>query len=194
MAAGLQLLAVNGWQADRDVPRAEVIVIERLASGQLTAAQAASWLVARLIPDPGVPAGQGHRRAVLPARSPVAQIARAVRRRYRRRTRPRPFLIRIGLGGMLGGIITPVTEPMAFTGHASKARRAERIAKLVSRAKDKPAPRRPKPKPGQHNQVAPDIPVVAVPRRWPGARTSRARPSRTCADAGVWSTRNATRR
>jgi Clp amino terminal domain, pathogenicity island component len=121
VAAGLQFLAVNGWQADLDVPRAAVIVIERLASGQLSPAQAASWLVARLSPDPSAPAGNGHRPAMLPPRSPVAQIARAVRRRYRRRTRPRPFIIHIGPGDIPGSIITPVTGPMAFTGHASKA-------------------------------------------------------------------------
>jgi hypothetical protein len=121
VAAGLQFLAVNGWQADLDVPRAAVIVIGRLASGQVTPAQAASWLAVRLSPDPGLPTGTGHRPARLPPRSPVAQIARAVRRRYRRRTRPRPFVIRIGPGDTPGGIITPVTGPMAFTGHASKA-------------------------------------------------------------------------
>jgi hypothetical protein len=121
VAAGLQFLAVNGWQADLDVPRAAVIIIERLASGQLTPAQAASWLVARLSPDPGWPAGKGHRRATVPPRSPVAQIARAITRRYRRRTRPSPLIIHIGPGDMPGGIITPVTGPMAFTGHAGKA-------------------------------------------------------------------------
>ncbi len=121
VAAGLQFLAVNGWQANLDVPRAAVIVIERLASGQLTPAQAASWLAARLSPDSSSPAGPGLRRAMLPPRSPMAQIARAVRRRYRRGTRPSPLIIRIGPGDMPGGVITPVTGPMAFTGHAKKA-------------------------------------------------------------------------
>jgi len=121
VAAGLQFLAVNGWQANLDVPRAAVIVIERLASGQLTPAQAASWLAARLSPDSGWPAGPGGKRAILPPRSPVAQIARAVRHRYRRGTRPSPLIIRIGQDDMPGGIITPVTGPVAFTGHARKA-------------------------------------------------------------------------
>jgi hypothetical protein len=121
VAAGLQFLAVNGWQAYLDVPRAAVIVIERLASGQFTPAQAASWLAVRLYPDPGSPAWEGHRPAMAPPRSPVAQIVRAVRRRYRRRTRPSPFIIHIGPGDMPGGIITPLTGPMPFTGHASKA-------------------------------------------------------------------------
>ena len=39
VAAGLQFLAVNGWQAYLDVPRAAVIVIERLAAGELTPPQ-----------------------------------------------------------------------------------------------------------------------------------------------------------
>jgi Clp amino terminal domain, pathogenicity island component len=121
VAAGLQFLAVNGWQAELDVPRAAVIVIERLASGQLSPAQAASWLAARLSPDPGFPAGKERRHGMLPRSSPVAQIARAVSRRYRRRARPSPLIIHIGPGDLPGGIITPVTGPMAFTGHASKA-------------------------------------------------------------------------
>jgi Clp amino terminal domain, pathogenicity island component len=103
------------------VPRAAVIVIERLASGRLTPAQAASWLAVRLYPDPGSPAWEGHRRAVTPPRSPVAQIARAVRQRYRRRTRPIAFIVHIGQDDMPGGIITPLTGSMPFTGHASKA-------------------------------------------------------------------------
>ena len=54
-AAGLQFLAVNGWQADLDVPRAAVITIKGLASGQLTPADATSWLETRLSPDPASP-------------------------------------------------------------------------------------------------------------------------------------------
>jgi hypothetical protein len=113
VAAALQFLAVNGWQAYLDVPRAAAIVIERLASGRVTPAQAASWLVARLSPDPASPARRGHRRG--------PQIVRAVTRRYRRRTRPSPFLVHIGPGDLPGGIVTPVTGPMAFTGQASRA-------------------------------------------------------------------------
>ena len=121
VAAGLQLLAINGWQANLDVPGAAVIVIERLACGRLTLAQAASWLAARLSSDSCWPAGPGSRRAMLAPRSPVAQIARAIRRRYRRGTRPSPLIIRIGPGDMPGEVITPVTGPMAFTGHAKQA-------------------------------------------------------------------------
>jgi hypothetical protein len=48
-AAGLQFLAVNGWQADLD-PRAAAIVVQSLASGQLTQDVAAAWLMPRLSP------------------------------------------------------------------------------------------------------------------------------------------------
>jgi hypothetical protein len=51
-AAGLQFLALNGWQADMDVPPAAAIIIQRLASGQLTPDDAASWLQPRLSPAP----------------------------------------------------------------------------------------------------------------------------------------------
>jgi len=120
VAAGLQFLALNGWQANLDVPKAAAIVIERLASGQLTPPQAASWLAARLSPDSSWPAGHGARRPALPQTSPVARIARAFRRHYRRGTRPSPLIIHIGPGDTPGGVITPVTGPMAFTAHAKK--------------------------------------------------------------------------
>jgi hypothetical protein len=120
VAAALQFLAVNGWQAELDVPPAAVIVIERLASGQLTPAQAASWLEARLSADPSLPAGKRPRGA-MPPRSPVAQVADALRRRYRRRTDPSPFIIHIGPGDIPGGIITPVTGPLPSTGRARNA-------------------------------------------------------------------------
>jgi hypothetical protein len=48
-AAGLQFLAINGWQADLD-PRAAAIVVQGLASGQLTPPSAAAWLMPRLSP------------------------------------------------------------------------------------------------------------------------------------------------
>jgi len=121
VAAGLQFLALNGWQANLDVPGAVVVVIDRLASAQLTPAQAASWLAARLSPESGLHSGPGHRRTMLPLGSPLAQIARAVGRRHRRGTRPSPLIIHIGPGDGPGGVITPVTGPMAFTGHARKA-------------------------------------------------------------------------
>jgi hypothetical protein len=48
-AAGVQFLAVNGWQADLD-PRAAAIVVQGLATGQLTPDVAAAWLMPRLSP------------------------------------------------------------------------------------------------------------------------------------------------
>jgi hypothetical protein len=47
-AAGLQLLAVNGWQADLDPPGVAAVVIEALDRGRLTPAAAATWLAPRL--------------------------------------------------------------------------------------------------------------------------------------------------
>ena len=49
-AAGLQFLAVNGWQADLDPPAAAAVVIEALDHGRLTPAAAAGWLAPRLSP------------------------------------------------------------------------------------------------------------------------------------------------
>jgi hypothetical protein len=71
-AAGLQFLAVNGWQADLD-PRAAAIVVQGLASGQLTPDQAAAWLLPRLSPLAAAHwEGPVHalRRAVRSARGP----------------------------------------------------------------------------------------------------------------------------
>jgi prophage maintenance system killer protein len=48
VAAGLQFLAVNGWQADLDPPQVAAIVIECLASGRIEPDDVARWLAARL--------------------------------------------------------------------------------------------------------------------------------------------------
>jgi hypothetical protein len=48
-AAGLQFLAVNGWQADLE-PGAAAIVVQSLADGHLTPDAAAAWLLGRLTP------------------------------------------------------------------------------------------------------------------------------------------------
>ena len=50
VAAGLQFLALNGWQADLDPPGAALVVIEGLASARLSPADAAAWLSPRLSP------------------------------------------------------------------------------------------------------------------------------------------------
>lgn len=57
LAAGLQFLAVNGWQADLDPPRVAAIVVQCLASGRIEPDDMAGWLAARL----SVPAGRGLR-------------------------------------------------------------------------------------------------------------------------------------
>jgi len=94
VAAGLQFLALNGWQADLDPPRATVMVIEGLASGQLSPADAAAWLLPRL--------------------SSSAPPAREKPMRTRLRLRaldPRPR----------AGIHTPVTGFLPFTDDAGDA-------------------------------------------------------------------------
>ncbi len=68
-AAGLQFLAVNGWQADLDPPGPAAVVIEALDCGRLTPAAAAGWLAPLLFP----------RSAPHPANGP----ARALQRRFR---------------------------------------------------------------------------------------------------------------
>ena len=91
VAVGLQFLALNGWQADLDPPGASVMVIEGLASGRLSPADAAAWLLPRL--------------------SSSAPPAREKPMRTRLRLRaldPRPR----------AGVHTPVTGFMAFTDDA----------------------------------------------------------------------------
>lgn len=51
VAAGLQLLSLNGWRADLNPAATAAVVVEALASGRLTAADAAAWLSPRLRPE-----------------------------------------------------------------------------------------------------------------------------------------------
>ena len=94
VAAGLQLLALNGWQADLDPPGAAVVVVEGLASGQLSPADAAAWLAPRLSLYSAPPTREASMRTRLP------RLLRAVD--------PRPR----------AGILTPVTGFMPFTDDA----------------------------------------------------------------------------
>jgi prophage maintenance system killer protein len=48
VAAGLQFLAVNGWQADLDPPHVAAIVVQCLASGRIEPDDMTMWLAARL--------------------------------------------------------------------------------------------------------------------------------------------------
>jgi Clp amino terminal domain, pathogenicity island component len=91
VAAGLQILALNGWQADLDPPGATVVVIEGLYSGQLSPADAAAWLSPRLSLYP----------------PPAREISMRTRRLFRA-IDPRPQ----------AGIHTPVTGLMPFTDDA----------------------------------------------------------------------------
>jgi hypothetical protein len=127
VAAGLQFLAVNGWQADLDVPQAAVIIVEGLATGQLTPADAAAWLAPRLSPHPASPASQAPRQPPLPRlKSRVRKTLRAAGvspRRKAGRRGPAPFIIAVGGQGGRGGqgkagIRTPATGFMPFTGPA----------------------------------------------------------------------------
>jgi hypothetical protein len=52
VAAGLQFLSLNGWRADLDPPAPAAVVVEALASGQLSPDSAAAWLSPRLSPGP----------------------------------------------------------------------------------------------------------------------------------------------
>jgi Clp amino terminal domain, pathogenicity island component len=127
VAAGLQFLAVNGWQADLDVPAAAVVVVERLASGELTAADAGSWLAPRLSPHPAThrtgPARRVPMAALLPPGSRSRRVAlgplAAVRHHQRRKSRgPGPFVITLGSADSPAGIRTPATGLLPFTGPA----------------------------------------------------------------------------
>jgi hypothetical protein len=48
VAAGLQELSLNGWRADLDPPATAAVVVEALAAGRLSPADAADWLSGRL--------------------------------------------------------------------------------------------------------------------------------------------------
>jgi hypothetical protein len=51
VAAGLQFLSLNGWQAELGPPAAAAVVVEALGCGQLSLASAAAWLSPRLTAD-----------------------------------------------------------------------------------------------------------------------------------------------
>jgi Clp amino terminal domain, pathogenicity island component len=94
--AGLQFLALNGWQADLDPPGTALVLVEGLTSGQLSPADAAAWLSPRLSPYSAPPV----REAPMRTRLPVRRLFRAVD--------PRPR----------AGVHTPVTGFIPFTDDA----------------------------------------------------------------------------
>jgi prophage maintenance system killer protein len=94
VAVGLQFLALNGWRADLDPPGAAQIVLESLASGRLTPADAAAWLSVRLSPYSAPSAKEA------PMRTRLRGLLGAVD--------PRPK----------AGVVTPVTGFIPFTDDA----------------------------------------------------------------------------
>jgi prophage maintenance system killer protein len=94
--AGLQFLALNGWQADLDPPGTALVLVEGLASGRLSPADAAAWLSLRLSPYSTPPVREAPVRTRLPGR----RLFRAVD--------PRPR----------AGVHTPVTGFIPFTNDA----------------------------------------------------------------------------
>jgi prophage maintenance system killer protein len=75
VAAGLQFLSLNGWQAELDPPAAAAIVVEALASGQLSPVSAAAWLSPRLSPRPrGVRPGRVRPRGMRVGRMRVGRM------------------------------------------------------------------------------------------------------------------------
>jgi prophage maintenance system killer protein len=91
VAAGLQFLALNGWQADLAPPEATVVVVEGLAAGRLNPADAAAWLSPRLSALPS---------KEIPVRTRLPRVLRALD--------PRPQ----------AGVFTPVTGFISFTDDA----------------------------------------------------------------------------
>ena len=75
VAAGLQVLALNGWRADLNPLTTTVVVIDALASGQFAVADATAWLSQRLSPVPQ--ANRAPRLRALPAaRRPGPRLTR----------------------------------------------------------------------------------------------------------------------
>jgi hypothetical protein len=68
VAAGLQFLALNGWQADLNPPATAAVVIGALASGQLPEGDAAAWLSPRLSQAPRARRASHVRRSLTAAR------------------------------------------------------------------------------------------------------------------------------
>jgi prophage maintenance system killer protein len=80
VAAGLQFLAVNGWQADLDPPHVAAIVVQCLASGRIEPDDMAVWLAARL-------SASAARRIRMPRITNKESLVRLPRRGTARRAR-----------------------------------------------------------------------------------------------------------
>jgi prophage maintenance system killer protein len=76
VAAGLQFLSLNGWQANLEPPATAAVVVEALASGQLAPDAVAAWLAPRLSQArPARPAQvRAARRAAAPRLRPASRV------------------------------------------------------------------------------------------------------------------------
>jgi hypothetical protein len=75
VAAGLQLLSLNRWRADLEPTAAAVVVVEALACGQVSPADAAAWLSPRLAASAGRTAGTPAGRSRSPQPASLARPA-----------------------------------------------------------------------------------------------------------------------
>jgi hypothetical protein len=93
ITAGLQFLSLNGWRADLNPPAPAAVVVEALASGQLSPAAAAAWLSPRLtrLTRAGRPVPPPRPQPRLPrARLPRAPLPRTRPLAPRRAAKSRP--------------------------------------------------------------------------------------------------------
>jgi hypothetical protein len=81
VAAGLQLLSLNGWRADLEPPAAAAVAVEALASGRLRPADAVAWLEPRLSPvsafGPRAPRSRAHRSRASRSRASHSRASRS---------------------------------------------------------------------------------------------------------------------
>ncbi len=151
IAAGLQFLSLNGWRADLNPPAPAVVVVEALASGQLTPAAAAAWLSARL--SPARPGLNPARRRLIPARrNEDLAHARPDLARPARRVPPATW--------------GPVRRTVASVLHVAAVGGASLLAAACSRGPDMPAA----------PAGRPPASTAAPPRPGPASRTAAGSP------------------
>ena len=107
VAAGLQLLSLNGWRADLNPAPAAAVVVEALASGRLTPDDAAAWLSPRL--SPASSARRLRRARQAPAAPPRPGLGRPVSRRAVRPPAGRVPAGRAVASALLAVAVTGVT-------------------------------------------------------------------------------------
>jgi prophage maintenance system killer protein len=109
VAAGLQFLSLNGWRADLNPAEIAAVVVEALASGRLTAADAATWLSPRLSPAP---------RPLRVRRAPV-RTSRSGARRPRLLPAVPPPVGRAAASALFAGMVGGVVVLAAACSHAA---------------------------------------------------------------------------